>query len=114
LVFDFWNSTTPGLPSFPLSLANLMAASTASRCTEKTRSKVLRLDYPLALALKHNELDERDHLVEPAESPDEKDDRDRYADQPKQKTSTHNFLLLVASQPNVGSKLRFHAFDPAG
>jgi hypothetical protein len=38
-------------------------------------------------------LDERGHLVEPAEGPDEKDDRDRYADQPKQKTSTHNFLL---------------------
>lgn len=47
--------------------------------------------------------------MEPAEGPDEKDDRDRYADQPKQKTSTHNFLLLVASQPNVGSELKFHA-----
>jgi hypothetical protein len=42
------------------------------------------------------------------EEPDEKDDRDRYTDQPKQKTSTHNFLLLIASQPNVGSELKFH------
>jgi hypothetical protein len=48
-----------------------------------------------------------------AEEPDEKDDRDRYADQPKQKTSTHNFLLLVASQPNVGSSLSsMHAVSP--
>jgi hypothetical protein len=52
--------------------------------------------------------------VEPAEGPDEKDDRDRYADQPKQKTSTHNFLLLVASQPNVGSELKFHARSQTG
>jgi hypothetical protein len=64
---------------------------------------------PLALALKPNELDRRGHLMKAAEEPDEKDDRDRYADQPKQKTSTHNFLLLVASQPNVGSELKFHA-----
>jgi hypothetical protein len=47
--------------------------------------------------------------VKAAEEPDNKDDRDRYADQPKQKTSTHGFLLLViASQPNVGSELKFH------
>jgi hypothetical protein len=52
-----------------------------------------RLDHPLALALKHDELDERGHLVEPAEEPDEKDDRDGYTDQPQQKTSTHSFLL---------------------
>ena len=67
----------------------------------KDSLQVVRLDYPLALALKHDELDERGHLVEPAEGPDEQDDRDRYADQPKQKTSTHSFLLSVASQPNV-------------
>ncbi len=91
-----------------------MAASTASRCTEKTRSKSFDLTYPLALALKHDELDERGHLVEPAEGPDEKDDRDRYADQPKQKTSTHNFLLLVAPQPNVGSELKFRARSQTG
>ena len=49
------------------------------------------------------------HLVKAAEEPDKKDDRDRYADQPKQKTSTHGFVLLViASQPNVGSELKFH------
>jgi len=52
-----------------------------------------RLDHPLALALKHDELDERGHLVEPAEEPDNKDDRDGYTDQPQQKTSTHSFLL---------------------
>jgi hypothetical protein len=80
-----------------------MAASTASRCTEKNSFQILRLDYPLALAVKHDELDERGHLVEPAEGPDEKNDRDRYADQPKQKTSTHNFLLLVASQRRLGA-----------
>jgi hypothetical protein len=46
--------------------------------------------------------------VKAAEEPDKKDDRDRYADQPKQKTSTHGFVLLViASQPNVGSELKF-------
>jgi hypothetical protein len=59
----------------------------------KDAFQVLRLDYPLALALKHDELDERGHLVEPAEEPDEKDDRDGYTDQPQQKTSTHSFLL---------------------
>jgi len=59
----------------------------------KDAFQVLRLDYPLALALKHDELDERGHLVEPAEEPDEKNDRDGYTDQPQQKTSTHSFLL---------------------
>jgi hypothetical protein len=58
-----------------------MAASTASCCTEKLRSKSFDLTTHLPLALKHDELDERGHLVEPAEEPDEKDDRDRYADQ---------------------------------
>src|SRR5215831_8480232 len=53
--------------------------------------QVLRPDYPLALALKHDELDKHGHLVEPAEDPDEKDDRDGYTDQPQQKTSTHRF-----------------------
>jgi hypothetical protein len=42
------------------------------------------VDFPLALALKHDELDERGHLVEPAEEPDNKDDRDGYTDQPQQ------------------------------
>jgi hypothetical protein len=70
-----------------------MAASTASCLYGKDAFQVLRLDYPLALALKHDELDERGHLVEPAEEPDEKDDRDGYTDQPQQKTSTHSFLL---------------------
>jgi len=55
----------------------------------KDAFQVLRLDYPLALALKHDELDERGHLVEPAEEPDEKNDRDGYTE----KTSTHSFLL---------------------
>jgi hypothetical protein len=74
-----------------------MAASTASHCTDKDSLQVLRLDYPLALALKHDELDRYGHLVEPAEDPDEKDDRDGYTDQPQQKTSTHSFLLFVGS-----------------
>jgi len=74
----------------------------------KDSFQVLRLDHPLALALKHDELDRRGHLMKAAEEPDEKDDRDRYADQPEQKTSTHNSLLLVSSQPNVGSELKFH------
>ena len=73
----------------------------------KDSFQILRLDQPLALALKHDELDRRGDLMKAAEEPDEKDDWDRYADQPKQKTSTHNFLLLVASQPNVGSELKF-------
>jgi hypothetical protein len=51
----------------------------------KDSFQVLRLDHPLALALKHDELDERGHLVEPAESPNKNDDWNRYADQPKQK-----------------------------
>ena len=83
---------------------------------EKTRSKSLdltnhlRLNQPLALALKHDELDRRGHLVEPAEEPDEKDDRDRYADQPKQKTSTHSFppISLVPSL-NGGAELKFQS-----
>jgi hypothetical protein len=74
----------------------------------KDSFQVLRLDHPLALALKHDELDRRGHLMKAAEEPDEKDDRDRYTDQPKQKTSPHNSLLLVSSQPNVGSELKFH------
>jgi hypothetical protein len=64
---------------------------------------------PLACLSFANRMAARGHLMKAAEEPDEKDDRDRYADQPKQKTSTHNFLLLVASQPNVGSELKFHA-----
>jgi hypothetical protein len=62
----------------------------------KESFKVLRPDYPPAVALKHDELDERGHLVEPAEKPDKKDDRDRYADQPEQKTSTQGCLLRFA------------------
>jgi hypothetical protein len=64
---------------------------------------------PLACLSFANRMAARGHLMKAAEEPDEKDDRDRYADQPKQKTPTHNFLLLVASQPNVGSELKFHA-----
>jgi hypothetical protein len=58
--------------------------------------QVHRLDQPPALALKHDELDERAHLVEPAKKPDKKDDRDRYADQPEQKSSTQGCLLRFA------------------
>jgi hypothetical protein len=58
-------------------------------------------------------LDERGHLVEPAEKPDKKDDRDRYADQPEQKTSTQGCLLRFARwQSNVASKFKF-PFAPA-
>ena len=70
-----------------------MAASTASRCEEKTGSKSIDLITPLALALKHDELDKHGHLMESAEDPDEKDDWDGYTDQPQQKTSNHSFLL---------------------
>ncbi len=56
-----------------------------------------RLDHPLALALKHDELDRRGHLMKAAEEPDEKDDRDGYTDQPQQKTSTHSFSYIVGS-----------------
>jgi hypothetical protein len=59
----------------------------------KESFQILRLDDPLVLALTHEKLDNRGHLVEPAEDPDEKDDRDGYTDQPQQKTSTHSFLL---------------------
>jgi len=66
----------------------------------KDSFQILRLDYPLAPTLKHDELDDRGHLVKPAESPDKNDDWNRYADQPKQKTSAHGFLLFVISQSN--------------
>jgi hypothetical protein len=56
--FSIFAKATPGFPSFPLSFANRMAA-TASRCTEKTRSKSLDYQQPLALALEHDELDRR-------------------------------------------------------
>jgi len=43
--------------------------------------------------------------VKPAEDPDKKDNRNWYTDQPEQKTSTHDFLLVsVVSQLNVGSE----------
>jgi hypothetical protein len=44
--------------------------------------------------------------VESTERPDEKDDRKGYADQPEQKTSTHDFLLL-AGFSNIVSELKF-------
>src|SRR5262249_10577996 len=93
LLFDFWNSTSPGFPSFPLSLANRMAASTASCCTEKLRSKSFDLTTHLPSRLTTMNWMSAVILVEPAEERDEKDDRDGYTDQPQQKTSTHSFLL---------------------
>jgi hypothetical protein len=39
---------------------------------------------PLFAPLQHNELDERRHLVKSAEQPDQKDDWNWNADQPKQ------------------------------
>jgi len=71
----------------------------------KESFQVISLDHPFTLALKHNELGERGHLVKPAEDPDKKDNRNWYTDQPEQKTSTHDFLLVsVVSQLNVGSE----------
>jgi len=49
--------------------------------------------------------------VEPTERPDEKDDREGNTDQPEQKTSTHHFLLLLVSRPNVVSELKFLRAD---
>jgi hypothetical protein len=60
----------------------------------KESFQVISLDHPFTLALKHDELDERGHLVKPAEDPDKKDNRNWYTDQPEQKTSTHDFLLV--------------------
>src|SRR5262245_11163035 len=104
----FRSSTTPGLPSFPLSLANRMAASTASRCTYETRSKSVDLITHLPSRLSTMNWISTAILVEPAEDPDEKDDRDGYTDQPQQKTSTHSFLLYrwfshLTAALNLGS-----------
>src|SRR5215831_564464 len=75
--------------------------------------QVHRLDQPPALALKHDELDERAHLVEPAKKPDKKDDRDRYADQPEQKTSTQAVSSdSLVAQANVAFGFKF-PFAPA-
>jgi hypothetical protein len=41
--------------------------------------------------------------MKPTGSPNEKDNRNRYADQPKQKAATHDFLLLFKS----ARKLKF-------
>src|SRR5262249_16017075 len=46
-------------------------------------------------------------LVEPAEDPDEKDDRDGYTDQPQQKTSTQAVSSdSLVAQTNVASSQR--------
>jgi hypothetical protein len=99
LLFDFWNSTAPGFPSFPLSFASLIAVSTDESFL------VVSLEHPFTLALKHDELDGRGHLVKPAEDPDKKDNRNWYTDQPEQKTSTHDFLLFgsFSTQRRLGS-----------
>jgi hypothetical protein len=76
-------------------IANRMAASTASALYGKESFQVLSLNHPLVVAFKHDELDERGHLMESAEGPDKKNDWNRYADQPKQKTSSHNFFLFI-------------------
>jgi hypothetical protein len=70
--------------------------------------QVFRLDHPLAVAPKHDELDGRSHLMEPTQRPNEKYDRNRYADQPKQKKSTHDILLIyLTSHSNKISELKF-------
>jgi hypothetical protein len=45
--------------------------------------------------LQHDELDELGHLVKSTEQPNQKDDRNRDADQPQQKTAAHDALLFT-------------------
>ena len=45
--------------------------------------------------------------MKPAEKPDEKDDREWYADQPEQKTSTHSLFPPIRLQANVASGFKF-------
>jgi hypothetical protein len=67
-------------------------------------------DRPFPLGLDNDELSGRAHLVEPAKEPDEKDDRNRNADQPKQETSTHSVSSCSLVPPaNVGSALKFQS-----
>src|SRR6187551_2663559 len=47
-------------------------------------------------------------LVEPAEKPDQQNDRNGDPDQPEQKTSTHFVLLVRLAHINVRWELRFH------
>jgi hypothetical protein len=51
---------------------------------------------PLLAPLQHDELDELGHLVKSAEQPNQKDDRNRDADQPQQKTAAHGVLLFMS------------------
>ena len=46
--------------------------------------------------------------MEPAEKPDQQNDRDRDPDQPEQKTFTHYVLLVRLAHINVRWELRFH------
>jgi hypothetical protein len=81
---------------------------TGSRCTEKNRSKSLDLTTHLPWRLSTMNWTGAVNLMEPTQRPNEKYDRNRYADQPKQKKSTHDILLIyLTSHSNKISELKF-------
>jgi hypothetical protein len=78
----------------------------------KRALQIVGLDRPLSVALENDELN---HLAEPAEKPDEKDDREWYADQPEQKTSTHSLSPPIRLLPtNVAPGFKFQSRQQSG